>query len=329
VEPQQTDPPQISNPPVAHHDVFAAFGPPWEGQVEAGFGVNFLGVKTRGFIWPEFVRPVAESRYVSTSYPGLDDDYLEWISVLGAVRDARKTFTMLELGAGWARWTVNAALAARRRGGLSCSFIAVEAEPTHYDWARIHIADNDVGSVKLVRAAVAPTEGDAWFYVGLPGQWYGQALAPERVEEPERGSRVEALVNRIRRRSRHARAPELDAFLQTMSGDPSFDAYARKVRTITLSPLLSRYDEVDLIHFDIQGAELDVLRSAAPDVDARVRRVHIGTHSDDVEHGIQELFSDLRWKPIFQYGLNSRHETPWGTITLIDGVHSYENPRLG
>jgi hypothetical protein len=79
---------------------------------------------------------------------------------------------------------------------------------------------------------------------------------------------------------------------------------------------------------DIQGAELDVLRSAISEVDEKVKRIVIGTHSEDVEQGLDRIFHDHAWKPIFQYGLNRTHETPWGTISLVDGVYSYENPHL-
>ncbi|MFZ1993011.1 MAG: hypothetical protein WAU75_02800, partial [Solirubrobacteraceae bacterium] len=63
----------------------------------------------------------------------------EWQAVLDALEDASGRLTMIELGAGFGRFTVNAAAALRRyRPELKHRFIAVEAEPTHYKWMRQH-----------------------------------------------------------------------------------------------------------------------------------------------------------------------------------------------
>ena len=50
---------------------------------------------------------------------------------------------MIELGAGWGKWIVSGAVAARRCG-IDSLVIGVEAEPEHYKWMREHLVDNDV-----------------------------------------------------------------------------------------------------------------------------------------------------------------------------------------
>ena len=141
---------------------------------------NWIGATTRRDYFLE------ELGFVAVTPPAPDTEYLEWIDVLEAVLGARERFTMLELGAGYGRWIVNAAVALRCTGGPPHRLIAVEAEPTHFRWLELHCRDNGV-EAELVRAAVAAEAGEVEFAVGRPEAWYGQAIAdgtwsPERVE---------------------------------------------------------------------------------------------------------------------------------------------------
>jgi FkbM family methyltransferase len=158
---------------VEQHDVFSRF--------VAGCRTlpNWIGVTTRR----EFF--VEDLRFVTVTPPPPDPEVFEWIDVLEAVMRAAGGFTMLELGAGYGRWIVNAAAALRAYSGLPHALTAVEAEPTHFRWLEIHSRDNDVDA-NLVHAAVAPSRGSVEFAVGQPSSWYGQAIAdgtwsPEHV----------------------------------------------------------------------------------------------------------------------------------------------------
>ena len=62
---------------------------------------------------------------------------------------------MVELGAGYGRWIVNAAAAVRAYRDLPSSLTAVEAEPTHFRWLELHCSDNGV-TATLVHAADRP-----------------------------------------------------------------------------------------------------------------------------------------------------------------------------
>jgi FkbM family methyltransferase len=163
-----------------HHSVFRQFSR-WEGRVPEGFIVNFLGAMTRvDFFegYSELSRQYPSDRYLKTEYPAFDEEYFEWIDILEAVSGAEGHFTMLELGAGFGRWTANAALALRRLKNLPHTLIAVEAEPTHFEWLTQHLADNLLNpkNLRLVRAAVAVSDGIVGFHVGEPANWYGQYI---------------------------------------------------------------------------------------------------------------------------------------------------------
>ena len=87
---------------VTHHPVFNRFQP-WQGEVDPGWSVNFLGVRARdGFTSGMTKVHSSTRRRVETQFPPLDEEYLEWIDVLEAVRAATGRFTMIELARGTA-----------------------------------------------------------------------------------------------------------------------------------------------------------------------------------------------------------------------------------
>jgi FkbM family methyltransferase len=243
---------------------------------------NWIGVLTRREFFTE------DLRFVAVTPPPADPELFEWVDVLEAVTHAAGRFTMLELGAGYGRWIVNAASALRLYSGLPHQLIAVEAEPTHFRWLELHCRDNEVDAT-LVNAAVAARSGAVDFAVGSPASWYGQAIA-DGTWDPEGVETVEAV---------------------TLS-----DLLGRVT------------DRVDLIHCDIQGAEAEVFEEAAPAVDASVRRVHIGTHRPETERRLRDLFGALGWTKQNDYSVGSSSQTPWGPMTFQDGVQTWLNRRL-
>ena len=227
----------------------------------------------------------------SGDYPGLSEEYIEWIDVLETAIAATRSFTMIELGAGYGRWLVRAALAVKRyHGDLPIKLIGVEAEPTHFRWLKQHLRDNgiDPDEHELIEAAVDEHDGEVFFHVGKPDEWYGQAIAA------------------------HANAASESI---------------QKVRAVSLSGILSPLDSVDLIDLDVQGAEFVVLRGAISALNDKVKRVHIGTHSHDIELELRTLFRQNGWYKLNDYTCQSTEATPWGDVTFNDGVQTWINPR--
>jgi hypothetical protein len=99
---------------------------------------------------------------------------------------------------------------------------------------------------------------------------------------------------------------------------------------IKLGSILARYPMVDLIDLDIQGAELDVLSPAVGELDARVRRLQIGTHSPSIEVGLRRLSSAHGWQLLhdFAQGTRIRAEGLDKELEVEDGVQTWVNPRL-
>lgn len=300
-----------------HHKIFSRFKP-YHGPVLAGQTVDgFLGTKARHEFYGRTPGPqTVGNLIVQCPYPAFDEDYIEWIDLLESVVAARKSYTMIELGAGMGRWAVRAASAVRHYSpNLPFRLIAVEAEPTHFEWMRLHFADNDVdpNQHSLLYAAVSDVPGEVSFYVGTecgdiaPGAWYGQRLAKDyevdiQVEEAPYGR------HQVRRH---------------VSG-----AISITVTAITLVSILDGLDQVDLIDSDLQGAELGVIRSSIRELDAKVKRLHIGTHGREIENELRQLLTSHGWRCLADYPCFSLEETPWGPIEFQDGVQSWVNPSL-
>jgi len=93
-----------------HHWIFDQFEG-FRGQVPTNFHVAFIGDRVRDDVvdW----EGGRSDLLAAPSYPEIDEEYFEWISILQAVKDAGKSFCMLELGAGYVRWAARAAFAAK------------------------------------------------------------------------------------------------------------------------------------------------------------------------------------------------------------------------
>ena len=124
----------------------------WRGTPPSGHQANFLGQFTR----PAFNSDIVPSDGpVAGKFPRIDqEEIFEWITLLEAVLEAKDTFTMAELGAGFGRWLV-AGACAQRRPDLAIRLIGVEAEPTHFGWMKEHLRDNGINpdNHRLIQAA--------------------------------------------------------------------------------------------------------------------------------------------------------------------------------
>lgn len=277
------------------HPVFLRFDE-YEGDAAPGFEASYFGAQFRDWQFTGVSKGFSERRRVHVGYPPVGEEYFEWIALLAAVATARDQFCMLELGAGWGRWSVYAAMLCRHRG-LPFQLVAVEPEPTHFEWLQMAFRDNgiDPGDHDLYEAAVVPWERTVRL-AGLndPSREYGHYV---------RGDWKDWLRTL---RSRHVLRP---------------------VKGITLRQLLNAHAKIDLIDMDIQGMEDKVLRSvAAKDLD-QVRIIHIGTHSRAIEARLRRTFGGMGWQNAFSFPCYSSTETPFGAVRFEDGVETWVHPQ--
>jgi FkbM family methyltransferase len=284
--------------------------------------VDFLGTQTSH----EFIsglhggEPCRQSGTVEGfPYPPVDEEYFEWTDLLESVVAASGSYTIIDLGAGYGRWAVRAAFAARQYNPkLRCHVIAVEAEPTVFGWMKKHFRHNGIKPRwhTLLHAAVADQSGEVEFCIGGPrggpydrpvNAWYGQFLTKGNPAFGE--SRPDGRYCGFK-------------VLLHKSGWRSI-----RIPGVSLGSLLEKLQRVDLIDLDIEGQELASLTSAAAELDAKVKRLHIGTHSTEIEAGLRQLLAAHGWQCHADYPLCSTSETPWGPVSFENGVQSWVNPR--
>lgn len=306
-----------------HHPLIRTL-PRWNGVTPKGLLVDCIGIKTRLKFLKGMMTEYVEAQNPGATEPPLpafDEEYFEWIDVLEAVTAARDRFVMIELGAGYGRWLVRAVAALRQVNPLPFALVAVEAEPTHFAWIHEHLRDNDIdaGEHELIEAAVNATGEPVIFHVGNPSGWYGQAIdvnAPSPPPEWRDSARAQTQAAVQQGAPESAGAPD-EASTGTVP-----------VEAVTLTDILQKHPRVDLIDLDVQGAELDVLRAAIDELDRRVKRLHIGTHSAEIEAGLRKLFPAHGWDLVHDFHCLKPNATPYGDIEFGDGVQSWVNPRL-
>jgi FkbM family methyltransferase len=194
--------------------------------------------------------------------------------------------------------------------------VAVEAEPTHFEFLKQHFFDNglDPCDHRLIRAAVWRKHSPVKFYTGNASGWYGQAVDQSK--------------------NLHSLRRSIMALLYLAFHRPGLLRASRRQRVtwvpaITLNEILSECQHVDLLDMDIQGAELDVITEGIKALNERVRRIHIGTHNSIAEKGLRRIFSDNGWLNMWDYKCNNTNETPYGSIFFQDGVQTWVNPAMG
>lgn len=278
------------------HPIFDRFHR-YSGPVPAGVQYDWIGDMYR----PEWLG-LSDDETTALAQPRapapIDQEYFEWIAVLESVVAARGEFVMLELGAGYGRWGIRGALAARQAGipidRIRICF--VEAEPVHARWLREAISFNSVLNgmrVEVIEAAVSAADGEVPFATGHAQEWYGQQISAPGTDYSQYG-------------------------LHNVNVVP--------VRAVSLASLLRGFDRVDLIDMDIQGAELDVMRAALDEVTAKAVRVHIETHSSAIDQELPRLMAEHGWRPVSQFPCYTSSDTEYGRIEFEGGQQYWINP---
>lgn len=283
--------------PEVTHPIFTQY-PPWKGFVPPGFHATPYGSLMRlSFYGPSFLATGLE--VTNDSRQGLPpfrgEEYFEWIDLLESIAAAKERFTMVELGAGFGRWIVSATAVIRLHRDIPFYLVGVEAEDRHFEMMRRHFLDNGLNpdEHRLIKAAVAEKSGSTYFIAGDSEDWWGQAIVPKDakfVDHP--------------------------------------DAETIAVPCLSIEAILESIELVDLIDMDVQGAEADAVRGSREALCAKVKRIHIGTHSTAIEWDLARLFSGMGWVCANNFPCGRTVQTHYGPISFGDGVQTWINPLL-
>lgn len=262
---------------------------------EPGMVVNFLGVRIPTKVCPEILEPLAGHLEPPPDPGNWHADIAEWAAALLSVDRASECYRIVELGAGWGCWLVNMGAAARSRG-LPVDLIGIEGDRGHIANAAEVLALNGfaAGEFSLHHGVAGPRAGQAIFPdagAGAAG-WGGQAVF---YPDAETRARAEA--------------------------DPT-------VQVLECKPLaaLSRGQRIDLVHVDIQGAEVDFVTGNLDEMQQFVRRILIGTHSRSIEGRLFDILVEAGW--IMEMERPAIAPLHAGRPRLaIDGVQLWRNPK--
>ena len=281
--------------PSPTHAVFTVFDG-FDGWAEPGFERGFYGSNIRDWLYAGVSKGLNERRQVHIGHPPVDEEYFEWIALATAVANTSGRFCFAELGAGWGRWMISAAALCRQKG-LEFSLIAVEPEPSHFEWLRMVLEDNDISpdAHELFLGAVASRDGE---------------LLLAGPDEPKT-----AYGNRTIARD------------QLASWDTIPGYVFRPVASVTLATLFAKHDLIDLVDMDVQGSEAEIVAHGIDVLNRKVRIIHIGTHSPAVEAELTALFSEHGWLNAFSFPGQTEVFTPFGTVAFGDGAQTWVNPR--
>ncbi len=235
--------------------------------------------------WSRNVQPRGKS--FRPPYPGPSEWTIDWVASLLAARLAGERFGVIELGAGYGHWMVAALMAFKQLNPeRPASGLALEAEPTHYHWLERHVATNlghfDNVDTTLL-AMAAGYDGEVEFpVVQDPAGNYGATYGSTRETD---------------------------------------------FRTVPCLSLASIYDRMgavppDLLHCDIQGAEVDLLaQPGAGDALAKTRVALFGTHRDvEVHLQVVDAVRAAGLHVAVEWPRNVTLETAHGEIRTHDGA---------
>ncbi len=286
------------------HYYYAEFDPPdlmqrysEVSQVpEPGVVRNFLGVRVPPVVYPSILDAMAGTIEPIPNPGNWHADIAEWASALRAVDCAGDVFRVVELGCGWGCWMVNSGFAARKTG-RRVELIGVEGDPNHLK-----------NAVKTLEMNGFTSENYKLFH-GVAAAQAGHAIFPN-VQAGTAGWGAEAIFS-----------PDADTLARAAT-DPDvqvLDCY-------TLEQL-GMGNVIDLLHIDIQGAEVDYVAGNLDNMNTYVRRVLIGTHSRIIEGQLHDIFLKAGWRMEAERPAIApiQNGVP---ITSIDGVHMWINPAL-
>jgi len=282
--------------------IFSKFEP-WEGMVPEFFDVTEYG----SFIRRSFYgRPDRDSeefhkkslpRFQKVGMIEEEGEYFELIDVLESIDSARDSFTMVELGAGYGRWLVLAAVILRKQKNIPFHLIGIEPEHNHYQMMHQHFVDNELNPEEhsLIEAAVTEVDRPVFFTQGHSSEWWGQAIVPS---------------------------------MDTNFGDWP-NAKIEEIKGLSINTILQKVNFVDLLDMDIQGLELDAIRSSLSTLNSKVKRIHIATHGKEIQEKLYDLLTSKGWMCCNNFPAKEKIETQYGNVILpYDGLQTWINLSL-
>jgi FkbM family methyltransferase len=288
---------EINAPPTTPPDK-EGWQPTWHGYFEMTKCVS-----------PEWGAELAERDRLIIKDSMIPENDFERDCFLSILADIKKeNVTMFELGAGWGRICLGLA------GAIDYKIIpmipktykclGIEGEPNHYQWLGEHFEKQKINGI-AVRGAVGRKNGSCSFNTSESSDsCYGQAVTP--------------LLSR--------RGIPSIANIRRLLGKKT-----SKIPMFTVDRLVKDYkfDHVDIIDMDVQGAEYDVVRGAAESIKNNIIDYWlIGTHARNLNDELAHFLSGKYELVVNLYPSAIGRVEGFAPISCHDGIQLYKRKGL-
>ncbi len=179
---------------------------------------------------------------------------------------------------------------------LPCTLVAVEAEPENFAWISDHMRDNGIDPAAhwLVQKAISDSDAPVLFPVGAPGVGSNNCFSTNRSDSRQIYADLIIRDADPKAALRSIFADNTTGFTQPVHPGLPQMTEIKFVSAITLADLLTPFDRVDFVEADIQQSEIVVFPPFMDALRKKVRRIHIGTHSNDVHDRFAKLIRRRR-----------------------------------
>lgn len=306
---------------------------PWKGEVKKGRQRSCIGALHPIKPWDRDKVFPDETEYQETGLPRINwgEAYFEWVSMFMAVRAARRSFTMVSLGAHFGGPLVDSALALQKLNPMPCFLVGVEADPHMCAMLDEHFRENgiDPNDHWIINCAVNDTNRPVVFPVSEMRTGANSVLRTSEERETlfdminNAGKAPETLRNVLIEGSTQLYIP-----LANMEGTPEARGELRFVSAVTVADVLGPLPFVDYLEIDMQLAEEWTLPPARELLKRRVRLLHLGTHGGGLHRDMAAMFAADGWEVLVDLMPQTQFDTPEGPFTTGDGVLIAHNPAL-
>jgi hypothetical protein len=309
---------------------------PFVGEVPHGYTVDFLGTLTdANFRTMWGVDPkTSGGTVIETQVPTIADGegWFEAANWVLAAKEARGRFVMVTLGACYGSQAIGSYRALQALNPMPYKLVAVEPEPDNVKWMIQHMRDNgiDPDDQWIVSSAISDRNVPVLFPVGSPGSGAQNCFSTNDgaarefyVKEIIKSGRVEDALRNLLMHNTTGLKKDL-----VPNSEYNFMSEIKIMSAVTLKDILSPFDVVDFVESDIQQSEILVFPPYFDLLKKKVRRIHIGTHGEEVHNTLLRLFEKDGWDIVFNYAPNKQHTSALGEFVTNDGVLSVRNPTL-
>ncbi len=227
-------------------------------ETEEGFLTDWLGIKHCLADLPFLAKTLSGRSFAGVPVPddGFHAEAIEYLALFAALETAGESFTMMELGAGWAPWLCAGGVVAKRLGKKPIRLIGVEGEGNKLPLIRRHLNKN----------GLCPTVN-----FGLTTESDGVAVTLYHGVVND-GTSVKIPVVGIE-----------DYGASLVSDSPFKGNDIEEVQGYHMAQLAENVSIFDLVHIDIQGYEQELIKAQVKVFVDKVKWLAIGTHSREIE----------------------------------------------